>query len=407
MAMKKKSFNYLLRMNSIHLGTNYLWISYESYILPMELLTYNSSSLFLGLIAFMGTAIGVFVGLLIGTVSDRYNFGWGRRGPYIVVAAIATSISVFINRELSISLAGILIGYIIIQTASNTAVGAYQPIYVDILEKDERGEGTGIGGIFRLIGSAMGYGITGFLIDTEYSKYILILMAIALMITGLLTAGTIRKSDHIIAQKKEGAMKLFMDMFNLKSGMHDYIYVLIGSFLVFSAVIGLSFFELYFFKYIMHFANPAYYVSIAGIVVLATSAFASFVVGTLSDKIGRTGILIVVSLLGGIAMVLIPEFEKFYYFLILGSIIGISYGVFMSVSNALASDMSPLKESGKFMGYYNMATGGASSISPLMYGLILYLSHSYATGFRLVFYTAGIFFFAGFILFLKVHHDKL
>ena len=241
MIREKRSIYYLLRMNSIHLGTNYLWISYESYILPIELISYNNSSLFLGLIAFTGTAIGVFVGLLIGTVSDRYNFGWGRRGPYIVVATVIASISVFLNRALSISLAGMVIGYIIIQTSSNVAVGAYQPLYVDILKKDERGKGTGIGSIFRLAGSAMGYGITGFLINTGYSKYILIFISIALVATGLITSGTIRKSDIIIPQKKNGIIKLFMNMFNLKSGLHDYIYVVIGSFLVLSGVIGLSF----------------------------------------------------------------------------------------------------------------------------------------------------------------------
>jgi MFS family permease len=400
-----KSTGYLLRMNAIHLGTNYLWISYESYILPIELLSYNKSSLFLGIIAFIGTALGVFVGLFFGTLSDKYNFGWGRRGPYILAGAILIVLSMFLNEILTITLAGVLLGYIMIQVSSNIAVGAYQPLYADILGKDERGKATGIGGIFRLLGSMMGYGITGFLIDTQYRKYVLVLITVVVIITAFLSTNTIKKSDVIVKQDKPGITKLFIDMFNLKNGLKDYIYVVLGSFMVFSGVIGLSFFELYFFKYILHYANPAYYVSIAGIVVLITSAFASFVFGVLSDKIGRKKILVYITIIGGIAMVLIPEFEKFAYFLILGSIIGMSYGIFMSVSDALASDMAPSKESGKFMGYYNMATGGASSISPLIYGLILYFSPSYSLGFRLVFYAAGGFFFIGFAMFYKILKD--
>ncbi len=405
--MFHKNNAYLLKMNAIHLGTNYLWISYESYILPIELLSYNKSSLFLGIIAFFGTAIGVFTGLVFGTLSDKYNFGWGRRGPYILTGAVLIVLAIYVNQLLTISLAGILLGYIMIQATSNTAEGAYQPLYVDILNKNQRGKATGIGGIFRLMGSAMGYGITGFLIDTRYRIYVLILIAIVVIITASLTASTIKKSDVIIKQKKPNLRKLFLDMFNLKHGMKNYIYVVIGSFMVFSGVIGLSFFELYFFKYILDEANPAYYVSVAGIIVLTTSSIASVIFGILSDKIGRTKILLIVTIIGGIAMILIPEFEKFYYFLILGSAIGISYGIFMSVSDALASDMSPLSEAGKFMGYYNMATGGASSISPLIYGMILYFSVSYSIGFKYVFYTAGVFFFIGFILFLKVSRDNL
>ena len=392
-------------MNAIHLGTNYLWISYESYILPIELLSYNKSSLFLGIIAFIGTALGVFIGLFFGTLSDKYNFGWGRRGPYIMAGAIFIVLSMFLNQLLTITLAGVLLGYIMIQVSSNVAVGAYQPLYADILGEDQRGKGSGIGGILRLLGSMMGYGITGFLIDTQYRQYVILLITVVVVVTALLSTNTIKKSDLIIKRKKPGITKLFMDMFNLKNGLKNYIYVVVGSFMVFSGVIGLSFFELYFFKYILHYANPAYYVSIAGIVVLITSAFASFVFGVLSDKIGRKKILVYITVIGGIAMILIPEFEKFVYFLILGSIIGMSYGIFMSVSDALASDMAPGEETGKYMGYYNMATGGASSVSPLIYGLILYFSSSYSLGFRYVFYAAGGFFFIGFAMFYKILKD--
>ena len=392
-------------MNAIHLGTNYLWISYESYILPIELLSYNKSSLFLGIIAFIGTALGVFIGLFFGTLSDKYNFGWGRRGPYIMAGSIFIVLSMFLNQLLTITLAGVLLGYIMIQVSSNVAVGAYQPLYADILGEDQRGKGSGIGGILRLLGSMMGYGITGFLIDTQYRQYVILLITVVVVVTALLSTNTIKKSDLIIKRKKPGITKLFMDMFNLKNGLKNYIYVVVGSFMVFSGVIGLSFFELYFFKYILHYANPAYYVSIAGIVVLITSAFASFVFGVLSDKIGRKKILVYITVIGGIAMILIPEFEKFVYFLILGSIIGMSYGIFMSVSDALASDMAPGEETGKYMGYYNMATGGASSVSPLIYGLILYFSSSYSLGFRYVFYAAGGFFFIGFAMFYKILKD--
>ena len=123
----------------------------------------------------------------------------------------------------------------------------------------------------------------------------------------------------------------------------------------------------------------------------------NFISGTLSDRIrSRVGKRRPMILLGSIIVV---------FALVLGSVIGISYGVFMSVSDALASDMAPPGSSGKFMGYYNIAIGGASSLSPLIYGLILYFSSSYSLGFRYVFYAAGIFFFIGFAMFYKIRKD--
>ncbi|WP_236689062.1 MFS transporter [Acidiplasma aeolicum] len=399
---EKRSPEYLIGMNSIHIGTNFLWISFESYILPIELINFVNNSLFLGFIAFIGTAAGVFIGLISGTASDKYTFLWGRRGPYIIIGVILTVFSIFLDEVMKINVFGILIGYIMIQISSNISVGAYQPLFVDFLHKDERGAAAGINGLFILIGSAMGYAVTGYFITVGKTIYGLIVISAVLIFTGILTTGTIKKDDSVIVHSRERLFKIFMDIFNLKKGIKSYIYVVLGSFMVFSGVVGLSFFELYFFKYILNYSNPAYYVSIAGIVVLVVSALASVVFGIFSDRVGRVKMLLFTTLIGSLAMFLIPEFEKFTYFLIFGSMIGISYGIFMSVSKALASDMSPREEAGKFMAYYNIATGGASSISPLIYGLILFFVKSYSLGFKLVFYTAGIFFIMGFLLFLYV-----
>ncbi len=386
-------------MNVIHMGTNYLWISFESYILPLELIIYHQNSLFLGLIAFIGTSAGVFIGLLSGTSSDKYNILWGKRGPYILIGAILAIAAIFINNEIRITVIGILTGYLIIQVSSNISVGAYQPLFVDILKKDQRGTAAGIDGLFIILGSVMGYAITGYFISSGHEQYALYGLALALLATALITSYTIKNDDKAQKTPRDNIFKIFLDIFNLKNGMKDYIYVVMGSFMVFSGIIGLSFFEIYFFEYVLNYSNPAYYVSVAGIVVLAVSAFGSIVFGYLSDKIGRKKILVITTVIGAAGMFLIPEFERFDYFLIFGSMIGISYGIFMSVSKALASDMSPKSDAGKFMAYYNIATGGASSLSPLIYGLILYFVNSYTTGFKLIFYVAGSFFIIGFIFF--------
>ncbi len=399
MIQSKKSLYYLAGMNTIHMGTNYLWISFESYILPLELIIYHENSLFLGLIAFIGTSFGVFIGLLSGTSSDKYYILWGKRGPYILIGALIAIAAIFINNEIKITVIGILMGYLIIQISSNISVGAYQPLFVDILQKDQRGTAAGIDGLFVLIGSAMGYAITGYLISSGDEQYALYGLAMALLVTALITTYTIKNDDKIQKMGRGNIFKNFMDIFNLRNRMKNYIYVIIGTFMVFSGIVGLSFFEIYFFKYVLNYSNPAYYVSVAGIVVLAVSAGSSLLFGFLSDKVGRVEILVITTVIGAAGMFLIPEFERFDYFLIFGSMIGISYGIFMSVSKALASDMSPKSDAGKFMAYYNIATGGASSISPLIYGLMLYFVNSYALGFKLIFYTAGSFFIIGFILF--------
>ncbi len=95
------------------------------------------------------------------------------------------------------------------------------------------------------------------------------------------------------------------------------------------------------------------------------SALASVVFGIFSDRVGRVKMLLFTTLIGSLAMFLIPEFEKFTYFLIFGSMIGISYGIFMSVSKALASDMSPREEAGKLWHIIILPPEGHHQFHPL------------------------------------------
>ncbi|AAT42650.1 MFS transporter [Picrophilus oshimae] len=405
--IKKRTPGYLIRMNAVHLGNNYLWISFESYILPVELMYYKNSSLFLGIIAFFGTLIGILTALFIGNISDRFGMLWGKRSPYIMIGVILSSMILLINMLIAVNFILILAGFVLIEISSNVAVGAYQPLFVDLVEKNQRGSASGINGIFILIGSAMGYGITGLLISYRMYDYSIIIIVLVLIASGIITSITI-KNDDVYVKTNFNIKSSIIDMFSLKNGLKEYKYLVAGTFFVLSGVSGLSFFELYFFKYALHAMNPSYYVSIAGIFVLIVSALASAILGYLSDKMNRIYILMVSSMLGSIAMFLIPEFQVFSFFLLFGSLIGASYGIFISVSKALASDMSPHDEGGKFMAYYNIATGGASSASPLIYGVILnYVSYSM---FSYVFFAAGMMIFTGFIFIMmlkrKIINDK-
>ncbi|EQD59210.1 sugar transporter, partial [mine drainage metagenome] len=121
--------------------------------------------------------------------------------------------------------------------------------------------------------------------------------------------------------------------------------------------------------------------------------------GSLSDRFGRWKLLILFTIVGGLATSLIPLIPTFTNFLILGSFIGISYGAYFTVSKALASDMSPPEDAGKYMAYYNIAVGGSSGFSALFYGIILEIfGTSYRIGFTAMFEMSAAFYFLGLLL---------
>ncbi|WP_061950480.1 hypothetical protein [Acidiplasma cupricumulans] len=61
------------------------------------------------------------------------------------------------------------------------------------MHKDERGAAAGINGLFILIGSAMGYAVTGYFITVGKTIYGLIVISAVLIFTGILTTGTIKR----------------------------------------------------------------------------------------------------------------------------------------------------------------------------------------------------------------------
>ena len=160
----RKSFKYIFGMNSIYLGNNYLWISFESLFLPFAIeisVARGLQSLMLGAIAFSGILIGLASNYISGTVTDKLHTRIGRRRPMIILgSSIAVlSLVIFIINYSSIII--ITIVYFLIEIGSNIAYGAYQPLISDVIPEGQRGTSSGINGFFTLAGSALGFGPSG------------------------------------------------------------------------------------------------------------------------------------------------------------------------------------------------------------------------------------------------------
>lgn len=387
---------YLSLMNSVHLGNNYLWISYETLILPIQLDGFTQSGnpgLLLGIIAFIGISLGVFFSIFAGVLSDKKSILWGRRSPYIVFGSLFTGLVMVLNLFPTSSVIAIFVIFVAMQIGSNISSGAYQPLLRDLVVQDQRGTSAGINGIFTLIGTAMGIGITGFLIsDGEYGIAVSA-MLIVVVVTAIVTGITIRKDDKPVPSDYKGLKETLVEVFSPKNKAPGFFILVAGSFPFFLAITGLSFFEYYYFTLVLGSTDPSELVAISGIVVLIFSSIGAIIFGYISDRHGRFWILVFAAALGGAATAIIPTVHSFMSFVILGSFIGIGYGSFFTVSKALASDMAPVEDAGKYMAYYNIAVGGSSAFSTLFYGSVLgFFGQSYDLGFTVLFELSASFY---------------
>jgi MFS family permease len=406
----KRPLHFLLSLNSVHLGTNYLWISFESLILPLQLEGATGAStpgLEMGVIAFIAIAVGVFFSLFSGVLSDNHSILWGKRGPYIIIGTLFTIVAVAFSLLPIKSVLVVFVIFLSIQIGSNISSGAYQPLLRDLIQENQRGTAAGINGVFTLTGTAMGLGLTGFLISVGVLPFSLMIIVIVLLATASITTLAIRRDDEPMPENAFHPLRIFLDIFNPNETSTDFFWLVGASFLFFLGITGLSFFELYYFSDVLMASDPASLVAISGIFVLVFSALGAALFGSLSDRYGRWKILLSSTVIAGFATALIPTIPTFTNFLILGSFIGISYGTYFTVSKALASDMAPPQDAGKYMAYYNIAVGGSSAFSTLFYGIVLEMfGTSYRIGFTAIFEMSAAFYFIGLFFLFRLRKNN-
>ncbi len=390
------SLPFLMGFNSIYLGVNYLWISFESLILPTEIggiVPVGQMGLYLGVIAAVGAGSGIAGNLGSGFLGDRIHIGGARRYPYIAIGIGMTVVAVLLEHFISLSVYVITAGYVLLQVFSNVAIGSVQPVVAETVRSEQRGVSAGMNGLFTLTGSAMGFGITGYLMTYHTEATAIYAIAGGVAFTGIASILTLALGRVPVARAEHLHISSFR---HIPPDMRSFQRLISGSFMVFMGITGLTYFELYFFRQVLLVSNPQLYVAIAGIVVLAISAVASIVLGHFSDRIGRWRILILDSAFAAIPTAMIPYFRSFYVFLILGAFIGSAYGTFYSVSSAMAGDLAPKNEAGKYMAFFNLSLAGASTISPLIYGALLFIfRNTVHTGYIALFSASSAFYLMG------------
>ena len=396
-----------------YLGVNYIWTSYNSVVLPRQVelaFSPGMKSLVLGLIVGLSTAIGLMMNIFSGVRSENVRLRWGRRWPYILLGAFLASLTLLVPALLPVAAVTTTSSYLLMQVFTNLSSGSYQPLLPDMIQEDQRGETAGFQGLMTLFGSALGFGLTGYLVGSGLIADALISMSVTLLVTALVTILTIRRVDvfpHGPTSKSVGAA--VREMFRPRTVVTPFFWLTAGGFMIFMGSVGLMYFEAYYFEAILRITAPGaafFAVAITGLLVLLLAMVSALVFGYLSDRIGRRNLIIGAALVAGTAIFFVPFVTNFDLFLILACLVGSPLGVFNSVTYALASDLAPKDETGKYMAYWNLASGGAGVVAPIADGVMLYVfGTSSLPAFVALFTLSSLFYFAGAAVLSKMPRD--
>jgi MFS family permease len=406
----KRSMGFLLGMSTLMLGANLVWVSYNSILLPtlVEKVVTERKGLVVGLIGFFGTLLAILVSILWGIISDHTSSKLGKRTPAILTGALVAlpliGLPVLILSPglkailFPLALPIIIISYFGMQFFTNVGNGAWWPLLVDVVPKNQRGLASGIQGFLTLMGAAIGILVVTSLNQNGQTGAALWLIGGVFALTGVINTWVIKGKDRSADTSEHISIWSAMtDMFKVRTRIVVFFWLVLALLLANMGVNSLQFFARYFFQVYFPAISPDAAFRIMGGICLVVTMLSAVGSGFLSDKIGRRSIILWAMIVCAVCTLLMGLTSNFILFLVFAALRSIATGPILATAPALAGDLSPKDEAGRYMAYNNLSTGLSGALSSLVFGVLLV--NMTRTTFMYLFIISAILFLVGGIVF--------
>ena len=374
-------------------------------ILPLRVLDVAPESLkntYLGVLTFIGMGGAMLVQPLVGYLSDKTTWEWGRRRPYIAVGSlVATGLMVGVGA--AVNYVGLLVASVLVQLFVNVSQTPYDAMLKDQVPHNQRGKMSSVRAIAGAAGAVLLLLVTGFLMDhhAQGTRDLWLWIALGLptgvlAITAVWTLVFVRDDQAPPEQNTEGRIEegdapmevergwdsaaptsgggrirsiistLGVTRRNLTMLAAAFSYTLAGGILMA--------YTLYFLQDVVGLEKPA-----SGMSWLAATAGVTIIVtlwpaGVLADRVGRAPLLYVSSALGGGGTLLFYLAQNLVHVVLIGIVLGVASGLFFSAGRALITDMVSERRAALQMGLANFALVGGLAASRLGGPLVDFLN---------------------------------
>ncbi len=394
-------------MNVYWFGLAFMWNSLHPIVLPALLLRFVPEALkntYLGGLTFAGLILAMVIQPLAGAASDRTRSRWGRRRPWMFAGTLL-SLACLAVMAGATSYAVLLVGYLLLQTVSNSAHGPAQGLIPDLVPVERHGLAAGFKNLFDMGGLVIASLVAGQLMGAGCVGPVFATIGAVLLGCALVTLLT----TH---ERPAGGSALdyrIRDLLRVNFRRYPHYARLIGSrFLILSGIYVVQSFAQYFIRDRLAVADPAEVTgNLMAVIGLALTALV-FPAGLLSDRFGRRTLNLLAGGLAALGIFLLSFARSVPAVLGCGTIIGIATGTFVSVNWALATDLIPQEEAGKYLGLSNLATAGSGAVGrlagPLIDGINALRPGAYL-GYPVVFIIASLCTLTGALLVLRIRAD--
>jgi MFS family permease len=311
---------------------------------------------------------------LTGALSDRTTSRYGRRRPWILTGILVFAAAlVLLGLQTTIVGIGVfwaiaIIGFCIVSAAITATISDQVPV-------NQRGIVSGWISAPQALGTIAGLELVSSLALTQVMGY----TAVAILLVVLAVPFLLFVPDQVLKkEQRPRGLRGFAVLggFWINPVKHpDFGWTLLGRILVnLGNALGTALL-LYFLEYGLHESQGKAEDNLITLVLVYLAFFiiAAIGCGVLSDRLGRRKVFVYVSAyLQALAALLLAFVPDFSIAIVAGALLGLGYGCYMSIDQALATQVLPDAHSrGKDLGIMNIASAVPQAIGPLLGALIV------------------------------------
>lgn len=339
-----------------------------------------------GLISGAAGVCALVVFPLTGALSDRTTSRFGRRRPWIAAGTALFAVSLaLLSFQSDIVAIGVfwccaLSGFCMMTSALTAVISDQVPV-------NQRGLVSGWMSAPQAIGIILGVALVTLLGLGQVIGYLLVSIALVALVLPFLLM--LRDEPLPASGRRSLTVTAFVSGLWIDPRKHpDFGWTLLGRVLVnIGNALGTTLL-LYFLQYGLRVEHPEDDLLLLTLVYMLFVILASVFLGRLSDKLGRRkSFVFAAAAAQGLAALVLAFVPSFGATLVAAGLLGLGYGCFLSVDQALATQVLPAQEDrGKDLGIMNIATAVPQAFAPLLGAFTVAASG----GFTALFVAAGI-----------------
>ncbi len=332
---------------------------------------------------------------IAGALSDRTRTRWGRRSPWIAIASLIGSLCLF-GVSWQTSFWSLMVLWVMATVAYNSMQPAMTTVIADRFPPETRGVVSGVVGAGMTAGLTAGTVVAGYLAGARVLAYSLFAVAIAVSCLAFVLIN--REPSSADAPARPFSWKGFLSSFWIDPKAHpDFAWAFAGRFTVYMGYQAVAAYLLYILRDYIGLSDAGSNRAIANLAILTLVCLiaSSLISGFLSDRLQRRKPFVIASsLIMGCAMVaplVLPNMTGMWIY---AGVIGVGYGMFMSIDMALMTQVLPQTtagDEGKDLGVLTTAVNIPQIISPVMAAVLL---NVFDGNYAAIFVAAIIFVFA-------------